>query len=171
VVDNRGAKDMEKRIIICGYPKSGNTWLTRLVAEIVGCPVTGFWCDPSNDEEAIEGLDRDSEYQCFKAHHNADQMARTLSRMGNGSEKIIYIYRDPRSVVVSAAHYFRFSPNPSRFQGLMEKLPKGGGLYRRLFPSRSSMYELMAKCLVEGAELGAWLDRPWKQHVAGYLGR
>lgn len=57
-----------KKIIIAGYPKSGNTWLTRLVAEIVGCPVTGFLYS-QHFEIAKEGGDRKSEFECFKSHH------------------------------------------------------------------------------------------------------
>ena len=59
---------MKTRIIVCGYPKSGNTWLTRLVAEIIMSPVVGFWMYPLHNEVAIEGLDRKSDYMCFKAH-------------------------------------------------------------------------------------------------------
>ena len=36
-----------KKIIIVGYPKSGNTWLTRLTADLVGCPVEGFLYNPN----------------------------------------------------------------------------------------------------------------------------
>lgn len=41
---NMEAKPESKieRIIIVGYPKSGNTWLTRLVAQICNSPVAGF---------------------------------------------------------------------------------------------------------------------------------
>lgn len=31
-----------KRIIVTGYPKSGNEWVSRLIAAVVGCPVSGF---------------------------------------------------------------------------------------------------------------------------------
>ena len=43
-----------KNIIVVGYPKSGCTWATRLVAELVGCPVGGFW-QSDKKEIAVEG--------------------------------------------------------------------------------------------------------------------
>ena len=46
-----------KNIIVAGYPKSGCTWATRLLAELVGCPVAGFW-NSDKDEIAIEGEER-----------------------------------------------------------------------------------------------------------------
>ncbi len=160
---------MKNRIIICGYPKSGNTWLTRLTAEILKCPVIGFWCQPSNhDEESIEGLDRESEFECFKSHHNFEQMARTLERCGNGTEKIIYIYRDPRSVLASASHYFRFKPRYPYLHKLLGFFPKGEGIYFKFMQPYSHKLEIMTKALVEGTSQGAWLRTPWKEHIAGY---
>jgi hypothetical protein len=52
-------------VIIVGYPKSGNTWVTRLVAELIGCPVVGFLDYDDQPEIAREGLNRRSDYQCF----------------------------------------------------------------------------------------------------------
>jgi hypothetical protein len=49
-----------KNIIVIGYPKSGCTWATRLVAELVGCPVAGFW-QSRRKEIAIEGEERVSD--------------------------------------------------------------------------------------------------------------
>ena len=34
---------MKNKVIITGYPKSGNTWLTRLIAEALDSPVIGFY--------------------------------------------------------------------------------------------------------------------------------
>jgi hypothetical protein len=162
---------MKNRIIICGYPKSGNTWLTRLTAEIVGCPVVGFWCEPFNKDEAVEGVDRKSEFECFKAHHSIDQLMRTLDIYGNGTEKIIYVYRDPRAVIVSASHYFVFPPDHPRLLKILRLFPKGAGFYYKFAQSSTHALDIMTKGLVRGTTHGAWLNEPWKSHVAGYLGR
>lgn len=161
-------RKMKKRIIICGYPKSGNTWLTRLTAEILKCPVSGFWCEPFNNEESIEGLARESDFQCFKAHHTFEQLTHTLNVYGSGSEKIIYIYRDPRSVAVSASCYFGFSPKYPRLQKLLKCFPKGISIYNKLLNSHSHQLDTMSRILINGTTQGAWLQESWKKHVIGY---
>lgn len=144
---------MKKRIIICGYPKSGNTWLTRLTAEIVGCPVVGFWCEPFTREMATEGLERESDYQCFKAHHSIFQMNHTFVGYADGNEKLIYVIRDPRDVIVSASYYFNF------------RIPR----VKRLFHAQKYKLDTLTKGLVKGTHEGCWLRVPWKEHVMGYL--
>ncbi|HLC16083.1 MAG TPA: hypothetical protein VJL89_07640 [Thermodesulfovibrionia bacterium] len=51
-----------KTIFVVGYPKSGCTsfslWLTSLVAELLECPVKGFWEEQKDNEIAIEGQER-----------------------------------------------------------------------------------------------------------------
>jgi hypothetical protein len=160
---------MKKRIIVCGYPKSGNTWLTRLTAQIVGCPVAGFWCEPFNEEEAIEGLDRISEYQCFKAHHSVDAMKRTFTYYANGSEKIIYIIRDPRDIVVSGSQYFVLKPQYIVAPGLLASLPAGFVINNRVDYTNQYKLDTLTTGLLRGTRQGAWLHVPWKEHVYGYL--
>lgn len=161
---------MKKRIIICGYPKSGNTWLTRLVAEVIGCPVAGFWCEPFNPELAIEGVDRISEYDCFKAHHSVDQLMQTFQNYSNGSEKIIYIMRDPRDIIISASHYFGIGPRYRRLHYYMSMLPFGLKLYQYHFDTIHYKIDVMTKGLLYGIDEVKWLQTPWKEHVEGYSG-
>lgn len=49
-----------QEVLVVGYPKSGNTWLTRLVAELISCPVKRFFGQPGNPEIAIEGSNHQS---------------------------------------------------------------------------------------------------------------
>lgn len=160
---------MKKRIIVCGYPKSGNTWLTRLTAQIVGCPVVGFWCEPFNEEEAIEGLDRISDYQSFKAHHSVHEMAHTLTYYAAGSEKIIYIIRDPRDIVVSGSHYFMVNPQYVVAPKLLASLPAGLVINNRVGFTDKYIRDTLTTGLLRGTSEGAWLHVPWKEHVYGYL--
>ena len=58
----------KRRVLVVGYPKSGNTWLTRLTAELLGAPVKGFWREPQSFELAVEGSARSSEIEVYKGH-------------------------------------------------------------------------------------------------------
>jgi hypothetical protein len=160
---------MQQRIIVCGYPKSGNTWLTRLVAEIVGCPVSGFWCIPHQKEEAIEGLERESDCQCFKAHQSIEQMEYTFKYYANGSEKIIYVIRDPRDIIVSASHYFHLPPHYLRIYLLMSLFPSGSEMYYKLFNTQKYNLDILTRGLLKGIKDIVWLHVPWNEHVMGYL--
>ncbi len=158
----------QNRIIICGYPKSGSTWLTRLTADVVGCPVAGFWNQPRNNEIAIEGENRVSDFVCYKSHHSYCQLLESFMVNGNNTEKVIYIVRDPRDVIVSALHYF----NKPFAHPILFYLMK----FFRIEKQYSSRYRLakkridrMTDFLLYGTKKLPWMHNPWSEHVESYL--
>ncbi|WP_321283952.1 sulfotransferase domain-containing protein [uncultured Vibrio sp.] len=160
---------MKKRIVVCGYPKSGNTWLVRLIAEAINCPVAGFWCEPLHDEGGKEGLDRVSQYACYKAHHSHEQLQETFRHYANGSEKVVYIVRDPRDVVISASAFFGAPPRYRLLFDAFGLFPRGKSFYRRLFNSKIYVHDFMIQVVLNGSDYGAWLSTPWKKHVDEYI--
>ncbi len=139
----------KKRVVIVGYPKSGNTWLSRLIGQLLDCPVVGFFNDPENNDIAIEGGDRKSNFEVYKAHHAWDQIEELLPLI----YKIIYIVRDPRDIAVSGAYFF----NVDRFENL-NKLES------------QDKFAAMAETVSYGSSY-AWCHISWAQHVRGWLKR
>lgn len=151
-----------KDIIICGYPKSGNTWITRLVAELVGCPVAGFW-GSNHREIAIEGEDRVSEFSCYKSHH---QLSELLIEKDFQGKIIIYVVRDPRDIVISGANFFYFSD--FKMRKLIRKLPYPD-LWCNIIISiiRNEKYRInkMVNTVLFGDnKVHYWCRIPWKDH-------
>ena len=162
-----------KNIIVVGYPKSGSTWITRLTAELVGCPVKGFWNEPNHKEIAIEGLERSSNYRCFKAH----QTFRDLEiddQIINNQSFIIYVIRDPRDVAISGANYFRFqnyelSKKINFINRLILKLPYGNTISER-FIIEPFKIDCMINAIINGSSsVHPWCSVPWKEHYSSYL--
>jgi hypothetical protein len=152
-----------RRVLVVGYPKSGNTWLTRLTAELLGAPVNGFWKEPRNDEMAVEGQSRVSDFEVYKGHHSYGAMRRDFN-LAN----VIYVVRDARDVAISAAHYFPFTP-PSWFG----KVTRCAG---RLLPAaRKETLENVRLCrmiltLADGnREVSPWCANAWDEHIYAYV--
>lgn len=100
----------ENDVIVVGYPKSGNTWLSRLLGDILDCPVTGIG---SAHPLAEEGLDRKSRYTVRQLHllptveiRSPNFDAWEYSIPSAQGEKLILIQRNPLDVIVSAYHYW-----------------------------------------------------------------
>jgi hypothetical protein len=162
---------MKKRVIISGYPKSGNTWLTRLTAEVIQCPVAGFWCEPFNGEISIEGRHRESDYTCFKSHHTYQQMMHTFRDYANGTERLIYIVRDPRAVVVSASHQFNLaSQKPSLLKRALDRTPlKRRKSFSKKKSRQHNLNRLTNQLLNGGGKANIWLRTSWRDHVQSWL--
>lgn len=95
-----------QEVLVVRYPKSGNTWLTRLVAELISCPVKGFFGQPNNPEIAIEGSNRQSNYIVFKGHQTFHKVCQKIQH-----KHLIYIVRDVRDVAISGANFFKIYPS------------------------------------------------------------
>lgn len=153
------------KIVISGYPKSGNTWLTRLVAELINCPVKGFW-NSDKEEIAKEGLSRGSSYACYKSHHQLEE----LRAIEEQADKIIYVIRDPRDITISGKNFFRsvkiMDPKKTRLKSLAKILNK-------------IFYKTIGKSVMEKKMIGAvlygdstvhhWCRVSWKAHLMPYL--
>ena len=139
-----------KQIIVVGYPKSGCTWATRLIAELVGCPVDGFW-QSDKKEIAVEGEDRISDYRCYKSHH---QLAELGVQPNEPETWIIYILRDPRDIAISGANHFQFDRFP-KLAALFRSVRRGEKLYRHtLYPllvRQDYRLEQMTEALLHGS--------------------
>lgn len=94
-------------IYIISYPKSGSTWLKRLVSEILDSPA-GHISQEIGFEQMDEGLERKGNYKILHSHYSKIDKPKTIDK----NSKIIYIVRDFRDVVVSAFfHHYRIDEN------------------------------------------------------------
>lgn len=157
----------KKNIVIVGYPKSGTTWLSRLVAELVSCPLQGDWGFEDLETPNKEGLERESEFQVYKSHHIFDEIE-NASKLE--IDKIIYIVRDPRDVVISGIHYFSFLPklfaerrNKQKINQVLRKT------YNRLISKKEKKRQMIDTVFNGNKKMNLWLSLSWKEHFSSYL--
>lgn len=81
-------------VFVTGYPKSGNTWLSRLLGEVLNSPVRG---DGDKQPLASEGHDRPGDFIVRQQHAVNEDSKNNV---------IVGIYRDPRDVCVSCMYYW-----------------------------------------------------------------
>lgn len=151
-----------KNIVIAGYPKSGSTWLVRLVAEILDSPVNGFWNAPGYNEMAIEGLTRKGEFSCFKSHHQLSD----LKKLNLYPDKIIYIIRDPRDIIISSLNYFNTTFLIDSKNILARLINR---FYRVSFGKIVMKKRAIDAILFGDSNISVWNRVGWKSHVLPFL--
>lgn len=103
-----------KPIYIAGYPKSGTTYLTWLLADALNSPSGGSIPKEDKKEIATDGENRRGPYVVRKGHFvlvdgessEFVPAAHKMARERFGEAPVIFIVRDPRDILVSAKHYF-----------------------------------------------------------------
>jgi len=160
---------MQTNIIVAGYPKSGCTWVTRLAAELVQCPIVGF-LDHDHEDIAQEGQNRGSVFRCYKAHQQLHDVRRSPIA---GNSKIIYVVRDPRDIAISGAHYFQFV-RPPCLATLLDKYPRGNRAYMKMVhpwvsPLSYRIEQMMRAVLYGSRHIDPWVRLPWKNHYPPYV--
>lgn len=106
-------------IFVSAYPKSGSTWCTRLLADVLNSPSGG--CMPEEDakEVATEGQDRPGAYVVRKGHFTLIEdngpgpvvpRPHRLAWQRLTDERILLLVRDPRDICISGAWHWRQTP-------------------------------------------------------------
>ena len=126
--------------------------------------MVGFF-GSDQEEIAAEHAERISQYQCFKSHHQYLQ----LNELSTDRDKIIYVVRDPRDIVVSGAHYFnRVSPfrKDKMSQSLLGRLINK---VHWILVGESKMRQEMVRAVCVGNKwIHRWCAVSWSDHVLGY---
>lgn len=87
-------KAQRERIYTTGIPRSGNTWLNRLLSDALDSPMEA-------QDRSLEWFgDRGGKYAIVKTHHRDREIL---------DGKYVYVYRDIRDVATSRYHYWGLS--------------------------------------------------------------
>ena len=102
----------KKIVVISGYVRSGNTWLTRLIADCLDSPAIGF---ANALPLATEGEKRAGDWFVSQLHLHPVRNSGSEHALVDGwkfditkyrGEHLIIMMRDPRDVAISAMHYW-----------------------------------------------------------------
>lgn len=103
-----------RTIYVAGYPRSGTTWLTRLLGDALNCPTGGPLPEMDAIEPATEGRDRPGPYVVRKGHFRlSDENAQapvpqshTLAYKALTDEGVVWIHRHTFDVILSVRDYW-----------------------------------------------------------------
>lgn len=165
---------VEQTIYVVGYPKSGNTWLVRLLADALNIPVKsegmkGALEIASGVNASLNPSD-DVSLALMKMHNMPQDL---VSEIDGLPKRCVYIYRDFRDVVLSAFFYFKRRAAEKadfryrRLSSLVKQDPRSLAQY--LLCRRSFARFVRAWC-DERNEAKLPAQATWKQHVEAWRG-
>lgn len=105
-----------RTIYVAGYPRSGTTWLTRLLGDVLNCPTGGSIPGDDYREPGAEGQGRPGAYVIRKGHFElvsekgpAVPRSHVLNYHQLTTEGVVFIQRDTRDVICSVKEYWDIS--------------------------------------------------------------
>jgi hypothetical protein len=110
-------------IVVVGFPKSGNTWLARLIADACNAPVHERLIDNHIEFASdVNGQLRQPTHPTLRVAKVHDLPETFADRAVPGRQRFVYVHRDPRDVAVSA--FFHFTRwEDARIRTLFEQGP------------------------------------------------
>jgi hypothetical protein len=168
-----------KKIYVVGYPKSGNTWLTRLLADVLHCPAGTGMSHDDQREIAIDvnqelGVDENNaEYKILKTHFLPEEL---VKRIDPDPRYIVYIKRDFRDVIISAYfmkyNKYNVKEDEVRYTGLFRMLRRGPVSAMRYCINRWRLWQYTRRlCHTWGKGdngIGSWQEHIDKWHEFAY---
>lgn len=102
-------------IYVSSYPKSGSTWCTRLLGDVLDSPTGGCMPEEDTKEIATEGQNRPGPYIIRKGHfvlidNDTGPVVPNPHRLAwkqLTDERIVFLVRDPRDICVSGAWHWQ----------------------------------------------------------------
>lgn len=90
-------------VIVAGHPRSGNTWLNRLLSDLLDAPIQNA---PGLEIVVSFATLGQGPYIVRKTHMTYPEFDERLGGRGyHGPCKVVFIQRDPRDVICSQIHY------------------------------------------------------------------
>lgn len=101
-------------IYVTAYPRSGNTWLNRLLSDLLSSPMQ---TEPGQPVEWF-GEKQEWNYVIRKRHLQGHDFL-------NPDGPVIFIHRDPRDIAVSAMFYRSLDPTDESLMSVIQQMISG----------------------------------------------
>ena len=160
------------RIIIAGYPKSGNTWLCRMIAEAIDAPFVGFFSHGKIEpDEGAEGIERKNQnFAIFKSHHTFHELQ---SLINVNHDQIIMIHRNPLDIAASGIAYFSFGTNHHwyGYGSIMEKIMNRMNVsIQKAFPALHHRMTIIYSICYGSQIKNEWFRHSWTAYNQQFIG-
>jgi LPS sulfotransferase NodH len=158
------------KIVVAGYPKSGNTWCCRLVAEVLNSPFAYFLEDKKYMSVESEGMERTGDWVVVKSHHTVNE----IKKMTAPEDRIIVMIRNPSDVYSSSLRFFR--ADKVNLSQRCERLPSIVGraysflrqnIFRfldRMSPDTSFKFKISYSILMGSNITSRWMKPSWSAY-------